>query len=64
MAKKVKAYAHGEHADFGNIELIKKNIEINRLFVSPEDKLFKIPLDDSFPLYIRKNKEILSDWIL
>ena len=64
IAKKVKAYAHGEHIDLGNIDFIKKNIEMNRLFISPEHKLFKIALDDTFPLYIRENKEILSDWIL
>ena len=64
MAKKVKAYAHGEHAELGNVELIKKNIDMNRLFVSPEHELFKIPLDDTFSLYIRENKAILSDWIL
>jgi hypothetical protein len=37
---------------------------MNKLFTSPEFKLLKIPLDNTFPLYIRSNKEILSDWIL
>mgnify|MGYP006183501165 FL=1 len=64
IAKKVKAYAHGEHIDLGNIDFIKKNIEMNRLFISPEHELFKVPLDDSFPLYLRENKKTFSDWIL
>ena len=64
ISKKINAYAHGELTDFFNVEFIKKNIEMNKLFTSPEFKLLKIPLDNTFPLYIRSNKEILSDWIL
>jgi len=64
IAKKIKAYAHGEHVGLVDAEFIKKNIEMKRCFIFPEKKLKYIPIDNSFPKYIRENKDILSEWIL
>ena len=64
IVKKIKSYAHGEFAGIDDVEFIKKNIEMKRFFIFPEKKLKEIPIDYSFPKYIRENKDKLSDWIL
>ena len=64
--KKIKSYSHGEfntenNTDINNInQKIKNNIDIfDRGF-----KLKNIPIDESFPDYIVKNKDSLKNWII
>tara|TARA_X000001036_G_C20668446_1_gene801578 strand:+ start:1155 stop:1958 length:804 start_codon:yes stop_codon:yes gene_type:complete len=66
IAKKIKAYSHGEFNTDNNTneeninQKIKNNIDIfDRGF-----ELKKINIDGSFPDYIVNNKEILKDWII
>ena len=66
ISKKIKSYSHGEfntenNTDINNInQKIKNNIDIfDRGF-----KLKNIPIDESFPDYIVKNKDSLKNWII
>ena len=64
IIKKLNSYAHSEFAVFGNHEFIKKNIENKKFFIDPNKKLKIVPIDESFPRYIRENKDKYSSWIL
>ncbi len=63
ISKKLKAYAHSEFAVFADANLIKKNIENKTFFIDQEKKLEVVPIDDSYPEYIKKNKNDYSEWI-
>jgi beta-1,4-mannosyl-glycoprotein beta-1,4-N-acetylglucosaminyltransferase len=64
IVKKLKSYAHSEFAVFGDTNFIKRNIEMKKFFIDPNKKLKVVPVDDSFPAYIKENKEKLANWIL
>ena len=64
IVKKLNSYAHSEFAVFGNNEFIKKNIEQKKFFIDPNKNLKVVPIDDSYPNYIRLNKEKYLEWIL
>lgn len=64
ISKKMKAYSHGEHSNLNDINLIKKNIEMKKFFITPDKELLKVPIDESFPKFIRDNQKSLSDWII
>ena len=64
IAKKIKAYSHGEHKDLHNIEYIKKSIEMKKFFIFPEKNLKQVNIENNLPDYIIKNKDKFKDWIL
>tara|TARA_Y100001970_G_C14058920_1_gene763139 strand:- start:272 stop:1048 length:777 start_codon:yes stop_codon:yes gene_type:complete len=64
IVKKLNSYAHSEFAKFGDEDFIKKNIEEKKFFIDQNKKLTISPIDETFPDYIRDNKEKLSKWIL
>jgi len=64
ISKKLKAYSHGEHLKHSDIDFIKKNIEMRKFFITPDKNLLKVPIDESFPEFIRDNQKLLSEWIL
>ena len=61
---KIKSFSHG---DFNTDEINEKNIQEkilkNKDIFGRDTELKKIPLDESYPEYIFKNKERFSDWI-
>ena len=61
---KIKSFSHGE---FNTEEVNEKNIQEkilkNKDIFGRDTELKKIPLDESYPEYIFKNKERFSDWI-
>ena len=65
ILNKIKSFSHGE---FNQEDLSKKIIE--KKILNNEDifgrgnKLQKIDIDNSYPTYITKNKNKLSDWII
>ena len=65
IQEKLAAYAHQERnrpdiAATGNIE---QSLQEGRLFFDPERQLEFVPLDDTFPRYLREHPEIFSNWI-
>ena len=66
ISKKIKSYSHGEfntkaNTDIDNInQKIKNNIDI----FDWGFELKNIPIDESFPDYIVKNKDSLKNWII
>ena len=63
-AKKIKAYAHGEHKNLQDAENIKKSIEMKKFFIFPEKNLKQVNIENNLPDYIIKNKDKFKDWIL
>ena len=66
IAKKIKAYSHQEYnkEEFTNVNLIEdKIINLKDLF-NRNIKYQKVELDDTFPQYILKNREIFKNWII
>lgn len=64
ISKKMKAYSHGEYLKLTDVKFIKESIDMKRFFITPDKELIKVPIDKSFPEYIRDNKKTLSKWIL
>ena len=60
----MKSYAHSEFAVFSDVNLIKENIEQRKFFIDPNKNLKVVPIDNSFPTYIRLNQKKYSDWII
>ena len=65
IQEKLAAYAHQERnrpdiTATGNIE---QSLQEGRLFFDPERQLEFVPLDDTFPRYLREHPEIFSNWI-
>ena len=66
IIKKIKSYSHGE---FNKNKFIEEK-DIEKKISSGEDifdrgfDLKKIDIDETYPLYIRNNKKLLSDWII
>ena len=65
ILNKIKSFSHGEfnQGDL-NIKIIEKKILENEDIFGRENKLEKINIDNSYPTYINKNKDKLSDWII
>jgi len=66
IAEKIKSYSHGEFNTKDNVDIkkinekIKNNIDVfNRGF-----SLKKVNIDETFPDYIIKNRNLLKDWII
>ena len=66
IAKKIKSYSHGEFntSENINIEKINQKINDNLDIFNRGFKLKKINIDETFPEYIIKNKDLLKDWII
>ena len=60
----MKAYGHGElnTEKFTDIDYIKKRID-SHMDVFSNTNLKKVEIDDTFPEYIRENKEKFKDFI-
>tara|TARA_Y100001958_G_C21201795_1_gene528352 strand:+ start:436 stop:1242 length:807 start_codon:yes stop_codon:yes gene_type:complete len=66
ISKKIQSYSHGEFNTKSNTDINKINQKIkNNLDIFDRGfKLKNIPIDESFPEYIVKNKESLKNWIV
>jgi|TARA_B100000959_G_scaffold105627_2_gene111445 beta-1,4-mannosyl-glycoprotein beta-1,4-N-acetylglucosaminyltransferase len=66
IAKKIEDMAHTEFnkPEFKDISFIENNIKkLNDPF-NRNLKLKKVEIDDSYPVYIQKNKDFFNEWIL
>ena len=65
ISSKIKSYTHSEYDknDYTNIENIKKRILELKDPYDRDKKLMKVDIDENFPDFIRKNKEILKNII-
>ena len=66
IAIKIKSYSHGEFnkSEIIDEKKIQDKISKNEDIFGRGFKLKKINIDDNFPLFIQKNKDILKDWIV
>ena len=65
ILNKIKSFSHGEfNQENLNIKIIEKKILENEDIFGRGNKLEKIDIDNSYPKYITKNKDKLSDWII
>ena len=65
ILNKIKSFSHGEfNQEDLNIKIIEKKILENEDIFGRGNKLQKIDIDNSYPTYITKNKDKLSDWII
>ena len=65
ILNKIKSFSHGEFNQEGlNTKIIEKKILENEDIFGRENKLKRIDVDNSYPTYITKNKDKLSDWII
>ena len=66
IKKKINSYSHQEYNKerFTNIDSIKKKIALHQDLFERKIIYKKIDLNDNFPDYILKNKELFKDWIL
>jgi len=66
IKKKIISYSHQEYntEEFTNVNLIKEKISLGQDLFKRKINYEKIDIDDSFPEYIVKNKEMFKDWIL
>ena len=65
ILNKIKSFSHGEFNQEGlNTKIIEKKILENEDIFGRENKLERIDVDNSYPTYITKNKDKLSDWII
>ena len=63
IVKKIKAYAHSEYKNLDDADEIKRNIELKKYFIHPDKSLKKILIDQTYPVYIRQNQNLYSEWI-
>ena len=65
ILNKIKSFSHGEFNQKSlNTKTIEKKILENEDIFGRGNKLEKIYIDNSYPKYIIKNKDKLSDWII
>jgi beta-1,4-mannosyl-glycoprotein beta-1,4-N-acetylglucosaminyltransferase len=66
IATKIKSYSHGEFNKSDNIDVkkIEEKIAKNEDIFNRDIELKKINIDEKYPFFIQKNKNILKDWIL
>ena len=65
IKNKIISYSHQEHNKkvFTDTDLIKKRISLGEDLFHRKIKYKKIDVDESFPEYIYKNKEMFKNWI-
>ena len=63
ILEKMESYGHGELSDKADISKIKKSIDSKEFFINTNIKLKKVQIDETYPDYINKNQEMLSNWI-
>jgi beta-1,4-mannosyl-glycoprotein beta-1,4-N-acetylglucosaminyltransferase len=66
IKNKIISYSHQEYnkKEFTNIDSIKKRIDNGEDLFQRQIKYEKVVVDDTFPEYIFKNKEMFKDWIV
>ena len=66
IRNKIISYSHQEYntKEFTNIDFIKKRISQGKDLFHRNIEYKKINIDNTFPEYIIKNKEMFKDWIL
>jgi len=65
ILNKIKSFSHGEfNQESLNAKVIEKKILDNEDIFGRKNKLKKVDIDNSYPTYITKNKDKLSDWII
>jgi len=65
ILNKIKSFSHGEfNQEDLNTKIIEKKILENEDIFGRGNKLEKVDIDNSYPTYITKNKDKLSDWII
>ena len=62
IKNKMISYAHDELKIYADLEKIKDSINSKKSFFS-ETLLKSIPIDETFPSYIRENKDLFKKWI-
>ena len=62
--KKMESYGHGELRDKADVSRIKKCIDSKEFFINTNIKLKKVQIDETYPDYIKKNQDLLSNWIV
>ena len=65
FSKKIKSFSHGEFNQnkFINEKKIQEKISKNEDIFERGFDLKKIDIDETYPGYIRRNKNILNEWI-
>ena len=66
IKNKIISYSHQEYntKEFTNIDFIKNRISLGKDLFNRNIEYKKINIDNTFPEYIIKNKEMFKDWIL
>ena len=66
IKNKIISYSHQEYnkEEFTNIDLIKNRISLGQDLFQRKINYKKIDIDESFPEYIYKNKDMFKDWIV
>ena len=66
IAKKIRSFSHGEYnkKELVDEKKIEEKILNNEDIFSRGYKLKKIDIDNAYPDFIRKNKKLLSEWII
>ena len=66
IKNKIISYSHQEYNTerFTNTEFIKSKISSGEDLFERKIKYKKVDIDNSFPEYIFKNKDLLKDWII
>ena len=66
IKNKIISYSHQEYnkEEFTNTDLIKKRISLGEDLFHRKIKYKKVDIDESFPEYIYKNKDMFKDWIM
>ena len=66
IKNKIISYSHQEYNTerFTNTEFIKGKISSGEDLFERKIKYKKVDIDNSFPEYIFKNKDLLKDWII
>ena len=66
IKKKLESYAHKEFntPHFTNLDHINYSIENKKDLFNRNIEYTKIEIDNSFPQYIKDNKDLFKDWIL
>jgi len=65
IARKIKSFSHGEfnQSKFIDEKKIQEKISKNEDIFERGFDLKKIDIDEEYPGYIRRNKNILNEWI-
>ena len=66
IIKKIKSYAHQEYnvREFTDLNNIESKISKGLDLFNRDIKYKKVEIDETFPDYIRENKQKFTEWIL